>query len=71
MCIRDHGVERIRLVLDPFMGIGATAVACVRLGLPFIGFEIDPEYIAIAEERIAEEGRPVRGGSGGPGVRHP
>lgn len=55
MCIRDHGVERTRLVLDPFMGIGATAVACVRLGVPFIGFEIDPEYIAIAEERIAAE----------------
>jgi site-specific DNA-methyltransferase (adenine-specific) len=55
MCIRDHGVERARLVLDPFMGIGATAVACVRLALPYIGFEIDPEYIAIAEERIAAE----------------
>jgi len=55
MCIRDHGVERARLVLDPFMGIGATAVACVRLGIPFIGFEIDPEYITIAEERIAAE----------------
>ena len=55
MCIRDHGLERIGLVLDPFMGIGATAVACVRLGVPFIGFEIDPEYITIAEERIAAE----------------
>ena len=55
MCIRDHGLERTRLVLDPFMGIGATAVACIRLGVPFTGFEIDPEYIAIAEERIARE----------------
>jgi site-specific DNA-methyltransferase (adenine-specific) len=71
MCIRDHGVERIRLVLDPFMGIGTTAVACVRLGLPFIGFEIDPEYIAIAEERVRAE---QEGDGGRPGkghVRHP
>ncbi|MDD1668766.1 MAG: site-specific DNA-methyltransferase [Methanomicrobiales archaeon] len=65
MCIRDHGLARTRLVLDPFMGIGATAIACVRLGVPFIGFEIDPEYIAIAEERIAAE-RPRR-----EGARHP
>ncbi|HUK93232.1 MAG TPA: site-specific DNA-methyltransferase [Methanomicrobiales archaeon] len=61
MCIRDHGVERTRLVLDPFMGIGATAVACVRLGVPFVGFEIDPEYIAIAEGRVAAEEKARRG----------
>ncbi len=62
MCIRDHGTGRIRLVLDPFMGIGATAVACVSLGLPFIGFKIDPAYIAIAEERIAAERGRMQGG---------
>lgn len=55
MCIRDHGVDRCRLVMDPFMGIGSTAVAAVRLGLPFVGFEIDPGYKKIAEERIAAE----------------
>ena len=55
MCIRDHGVSRCRLVMDPFMGIGSTAVAAVRLGIPFIGFEIDEGYINIAEERIAAE----------------
>ena len=31
MCIRLHGVEKTRLVLDPFMGIGNTAVACIWL----------------------------------------
>jgi site-specific DNA-methyltransferase (adenine-specific) len=71
MCIRDHGVERTSLVLDPFMGIGATAIACVRLGVPFIGFEIDPEYIAVAEERIAAEEKRGRDGHGGSGVRDP
>jgi DNA modification methylase len=37
------------------MGTGSTAVASVRLGVPFLGFEIDPEYVEIAGERIAEE----------------
>ncbi len=55
MCIRDHGIDNCRLVMDPFMGIGSTAVAAVRLGLPFIGFEIDEGYKKIAEERITAE----------------
>ena len=55
MCIKDHGLHKVDLVLDPFMGIGSTAVACVRLGVDFIGFEIDPSYVEIAEKRIYEE----------------
>lgn len=55
MCIRDHGIDRCRLVMDPFMGIGSTALAAVRLGIPFVGFEIDEGYIRIAGERIAAE----------------
>lgn len=55
MCIRDHGTDRCRLIMDPFMGIGSTALAAVRLGIPFVGFEIDEGYIRIAEERIAAE----------------
>ena len=43
------------VVLDPFMGIGNTAIACIRLGVNFIGFEIDEEYVRIAERRIEEE----------------
>ena len=41
-------------VLDPFMGSGTTGVACVKTGRNFIGIEIDPDYYAIAEKRIAE-----------------
>ena len=52
MCIRDHGLDKVRLVMDPFMGSGSTAVACTKLKVDFIGFEIDPEYIEEAEARI-------------------
>lgn len=41
MCIRDHGIDRCGLVMDPFMGIGSAAVAAVRLDIPFVVFEID------------------------------
>ncbi len=40
------------LVLDPFMGSGTTAVACKQLGRNFIGFELNPEYVKMANERI-------------------
>lgn len=52
MCIRLHGVSRISLVLDPFMGLGSTALACIALDLPFTGFEIDPCYFQEALRRI-------------------
>lgn len=40
-------------VVDPFMGSGTTGVACVLEGLDFVGIEREPEYLAIAEARIA------------------
>jgi site-specific DNA-methyltransferase (adenine-specific) len=40
------------IVLDPFMGSGTTAVASLNLNRHFIGFEINPEYVSIANERI-------------------
>jgi site-specific DNA-methyltransferase (adenine-specific) len=43
------------LVLDPFMGSGSTAVAALRTERHFVGFDTDPEYVALAERRIAEE----------------
>jgi site-specific DNA-methyltransferase (adenine-specific) len=52
MCIKVHGLNRIRLVMDPFMGIGSTAIACLRLRTPCIGFEIDKKYLTIASARI-------------------
>ena len=45
------------LVLDPFMGAGTTAVAAVRTGRHYVGFDTDADYIALAEQRIAAERR--------------
>lgn len=42
-------------VLDAFMGSGTTAVACLKTGRNYIGFELDEKYHAIAMQRIAEE----------------
>lgn len=52
LCIKLHGVTEGTLVYDPFIGIGTTAVACLRLGVDFIGTEIDKHYVNIANERI-------------------
>lgn len=43
------------VVLDPFMGSGTTAVASVKTGRDFIGFELSPEYYATAQKRIEDE----------------
>lgn len=40
------------IVLDPFMGSGTTAVACVRLGRKYIGFELNPQYVEVAQQRL-------------------
>lgn len=42
-------------VLDCFMGSGTTAVACVRTGRNYIGFEIQEKYIEIALDRLRIE----------------
>lgn len=42
-------------VLDCFMGSGTTAVAAIRTGRQFVGFEIDENYHAIALRRIGQE----------------
>ncbi len=42
------------VVLDPFMGSGQTALAALRTGRRFVGFEISPTYAALARERIAQ-----------------
>jgi site-specific DNA-methyltransferase (adenine-specific) len=48
------------LVLDPFLGSGSAAVAAVRAGRRYAGYDIDPDYVAIARARVQEENsRPV------------
>jgi site-specific DNA-methyltransferase (adenine-specific) len=53
MCIRLHGLNKTKLVLDPFLGIGNSALACAHLGVNFVGFEIDSEYFQVSTQRIA------------------
>jgi site-specific DNA-methyltransferase (adenine-specific) len=52
MCIRLHGIKEKMVVMDPFLGIGTTAIASTRLGVSFVGFEIDREYIDEAISRL-------------------
>jgi site-specific DNA-methyltransferase (adenine-specific) len=54
MCLRLHGLARIRTVADPFLGLGSTAVACAQLGVSFIGIEMDGSYLAEAVHRTRE-----------------
>ena len=43
------------LVLDPFMGSGTTAVAALRCGRRFVGYDTSAEYVDLAEGRVAAE----------------
>lgn len=53
--VRDHIVSWSNpgdIVLDPFIGSGTTAIACLKSGRQYIGFELSEEYCSIAAERI-------------------
>jgi site-specific DNA-methyltransferase (adenine-specific) len=55
-CIKLHGAEPGMVVMDPFLGIGHSAVAAKRCGVGrFIGFEIDAGYLAEARELMAND----------------
>jgi len=51
MCIRLHGLDKTKMVLDPFNGIGNTTAACINLGISQVGFEIDTNYYQISHEK--------------------
>jgi DNA modification methylase len=48
------------ITLDPFMGAGTTGVVCADLGRNYIGIELNPEYVHIANERIKQATRQER-----------
>src|SRR5437870_5563136 len=53
LCIKLHGVSRVQTMLDPFLGIGNSAMAAQRCDVKkFIGFEIDETYLAEAKRRL-------------------
>jgi len=51
-CFKLHGLKRITLAMDPFLGLGSTAVAAAQLGLDFVGVEMDEHYLNEAIERV-------------------
>ena len=53
-CLKLHGLDRVTLAMDPFLGLGNSAVAAVQLGINFIGVEIDEHYLQVALERVKE-----------------
>lgn len=53
-CIRA-GSPQGGVVLDPFMGAGTTALVSLKLGRQYLGIELNPEYITIAEDRIMRD----------------
>jgi len=55
-CLRLHGLARVRVAMDPFTGLGSTAVACARLGVDFIGADIDEAYLLEAAARMKDAG---------------
>ena len=54
-CMTRAKVPEGATVLDPYMGSGSTAIACLRTGRNFVGIEIDPAHYKTAAERIARE----------------
>ena len=55
--VRDHIISWSTegdTVLDPLMGSGTTAIACINTDRQYIGFELDADYYKLANERIAK-----------------
>jgi site-specific DNA-methyltransferase (adenine-specific) len=53
-CVKIHGHGANTSLLDPFLGIGSSALAAKRLGIKsFVGYEIDEDYLEIARGRLA------------------
>jgi len=55
-CIKLHAAPHVRTMLDPFLGIGNSAIAAQKCGAKkFIGFEIDDTYLAEAIRRLQSQ----------------
>jgi site-specific DNA-methyltransferase (cytosine-N4-specific) len=48
------------VVLDPFLGTGTTALAAERLGRRWVGIELNPDYVQLAEERLRAQATGMR-----------
>ncbi len=55
-CVQLHGKGKDTVMLDPFVGIGHSAMAASEWGVAgFTGFDIDEEYLAAAQHRVDEQ----------------
>jgi DNA modification methylase len=59
LCLK-HFTKTNDLVLDPFMGSGTTAIACIKTNRKYIGFEINQEYVSIANNLIKKENNQLK-----------
>ena len=50
--IINHSSNPNDIILDPFIGSGTTAIACINTGRNYIGFELNKEYYELAKNRI-------------------
>ena len=50
-CVRLHGLDRTEVLMDPFLGLGSSALAAVDLGVDFVGVEIDRHYLGESIDR--------------------
>lgn len=58
-CLKLHGLKRVGVAADPFLGLGSSAVACANLGVNFIGIELDEHYLREAVARTRAALKPV------------
>jgi len=58
------------LVLDPFIGSGTTAIACINTNRNYIGFEIDKDYFKAQEDRFQKHTAQLSLFIGGNNERH-
>ena len=47
-----HATQPNDIVLDTFIGSGTTAIACQETNRQFIGFEIEPKWVKVANDRL-------------------
>lgn len=45
-------LDKNKIILDPFLGSGTTAIAALRKGVSYIGFDINEDYCRIAKKRV-------------------
>lgn len=51
----ENSSKEGEIILDPFMGCGTCAIACMRTNRHYLGFELDKKYFNLTNERIRME----------------